>query len=390
MHPAVAHIALQRVLLDVAVAAVQLQGLVADVEAQVGGEPLGHGAEGAFVRVAVVQLPGRQPHHLLRRHQVGGHVRQGELHALELAHRLIELAALLHVALRLGQRRRGRAQRAAGDIDAAAVQAGHGDLEALALVADAVFHRHARVLENHRPGGLAFPAHLVLVAAVADAGRVRRDREAGNAAGAGPAGARHQHQQVGVAGAGNERLGAVQHIVVAVAAGAGFQRRRVGAGARLGEAIGGQRLAAHQRPVPALAHRLGAEPGQHPGGHVVDGDERGGGGAARRHPLEDQRRVEPAQAHAALVLVAVQRAEAQLAGAADGVLGEGAVLVPLGGERRQLLIGELARGVAERQLLVGEVEVHGYFRLMVMLGPPWAPSGMSSSNQRLVTVLVSV
>ena len=55
MHARVAHLALERILLDVAVAAVQLQRVVADLEADVGREALGHRAIGARVRRARVE-----------------------------------------------------------------------------------------------------------------------------------------------------------------------------------------------------------------------------------------------------------------------------------------------------------------------------------------------
>jgi hypothetical protein len=85
-----------------------------------------------------------QAHHLARGDQFGGHVGQLELQGLEAGNGLAELLALLHVLLRLGERALGGAHRAGGDVDAPAVQALHGDLEAFALAAQQVVAGCAR------------------------------------------------------------------------------------------------------------------------------------------------------------------------------------------------------------------------------------------------------
>ena len=138
------------------------------------------------------------------------------MHGLEITDGLPKLFAFLHVLLGLAQSRLGRTQRAAGDIDTPTIQPGHGDSEALPFFTDQATGRNSCVFQNHRPGGLAFPAHLGFVAPIADAGGIRGHRKAGNAAGSGPTGARHQYQHIGIAGAGDEGFGAIQHIVIAV------------------------------------------------------------------------------------------------------------------------------------------------------------------------------
>lgn len=177
---------------------------------------------------------------------------------------------------------------------------------------------------------LRAPAHLVLVAAVADAGRVGRHQEAGDAPGAVLAGARHDDQHLGATGAGNEALAAVQHVFVALAAGTGAQARGVGAGIGLGEAIGSERLAADQAGQPGLLQRRVAERGEHPGGHVVDADVGGSGHAAGGQLLEDQRGGQPRQAQAAVFLGDVQAEVALFGGGADDFHREVMVAVPVG------------------------------------------------------------
>ena len=59
-------------------------------------------------------------------------------------------------------------------------------------------------------------------------------------------------------------------------------------------------------------------------------------------------------------------------------------LVPTSGMRREFAGGKLPRGVPVRLLVFGEIEIH--CSLIVM----FEPTADVSSNQRAVTVLVSV
>ena len=74
MHARVAHQAFERVFADVAIAAVQLQRLVADVEARIGRIVLGVGGIGAAIALACVEQSAGQGYHLGRRDVQGGHV----------------------------------------------------------------------------------------------------------------------------------------------------------------------------------------------------------------------------------------------------------------------------------------------------------------------------
>src|SRR5689334_3144507 len=81
--------------------------------------------------------------------------------------------------------------RARGDVDAAAVEALHRDLEALALLADAVANGDAAILEDHHRGGLRVPAQLLLLLAEFEARRVLLDDNGGDAFRPVAAGAHH-------------------------------------------------------------------------------------------------------------------------------------------------------------------------------------------------------
>ena len=93
-----------------------------------------------------------------------------------------------------------------------------------------------------------------------DAGRVGFHDESRDAARALVlrVGARHQREDAGVRRVGDEALGAVDDVVVAVADGRGAQRRGVRAGVRLGQRERGDQLAGRQPRQVLLLLRLGA------------------------------------------------------------------------------------------------------------------------------------
>ena len=146
--------------------------------------------------------------------------------------------------------------------------------------------------------------------------------------------------------------------MVAVAHGAGAQRRRVGAGARLGQAVARDQLHGAELRQPVLALGVAAVGIDHPGRHVVDRDEGRHGRAARRQRLEDQRRVEPRQAGAADILADVDAAHAERRGLAHHVDRKMLVLVPAQRVRRDLLRRKRQRHVANRDLILVESELH--------------------------------
>ncbi len=128
------------------------------------------------------------------------------------------------------------------------------------------------------------------------------------------AGADHADIEVAGARAGDELLFAGQDVMVAVALGACAQRRRVGAGARLGQAVardGVHRREAGKKPRPLLVRAVGVD---HPGAHVVDRQEGRDGRATLRQRLEDQGRLDPPEAGAAGFLANVDPRHAQRGG----------------------------------------------------------------------------
>ena len=182
------------------------------------------------------------PQESARRFKLGRHVGEAKLQGLEFVEPFAEGLALFHVSKRLFQRALRAAERAGGDIEPAAVEPGHRDLEARAFLAEPVGDRHAHILEDDGARRLRVPAHLALVGAERNARRVARHDESGNPGSAVAAGARHHHIEVARAGAGDELLLAVENIMVAVAHRPRRQRGCIRAGARFGQAIARQKL----------------------------------------------------------------------------------------------------------------------------------------------------
>ena len=200
----------------------------------------------------------------------------------------------------------------------APVQHLHRGLEALALdPADQVFRRHPGILEDHVGDLRALLAHFLFRLADAHARRARLDHKGGYPAG--PldlrVGAGHHGENAGGRGIGDIALGAVQHIVVAVAPGRGLQGGGIGTRLRLGQAEGRGQVAAGQfrqifrllirRAVDDQALRadadIGAKGRAESGGGLAEGEHHldlvGHGEAETAIFLRDRQAIEAKLAH---------------------------------------------------------------------------------------------
>ena len=156
---------------------------------------------------------------------------------------------------------------------------------------------------------------------------------------------------------GDEDLGAVEHVVVALVHRGGGGAAGIAARARLGQPEPAQHLARREQRDVALLLLLGAELHDRRGaevgvradgegmtrvhlGHLVDGDVVG----ELVHPR-------PAQ-----LLAPGHAEEAELAHLLDVVPGEGRGAVQLAGHGRHFRAGELAHHLAHLVVLLGEIE----------------------------------
>src|SRR5262249_27023366 len=154
-----------------------------------------------------------------------------------------------HFEATLGDSERARAVLHASDVEPLLAEA-----HAFAFLADAVVCRHAHVLEHDLPGLVAH--HGLVAGAELHARRIHVDDEAGNAAARALAavGRGHQLDEIGVAGAGNEALDAVDQVLLPVAHGGGAHAAGVGAGIGLGLREASLLLPTQQRQQVSLLH----------------------------------------------------------------------------------------------------------------------------------------
>ena len=126
---------------------------------------------------------------------------------------------------------------------ARAIEDAHRDPEAVAVLTDPVLRRHPAVREEQLAGRRALDPHLRLDPPDLEPGRVRLDQEAADAAVRGlRVGLREHGVELRHARVRDEPLGAVEDVLVAVAACRRQHRRRVAPRPRLGQRVGRQPL----------------------------------------------------------------------------------------------------------------------------------------------------
>ncbi|MCY1343804.1 hypothetical protein D9M69_298260 [compost metagenome] len=335
----------------------QLQALVDHLGVQVRAEQLGRGrrlgAEGARQALlhAAVDV-------VLRHRQL--HLQVGELEAgvLELEDRLAEHGAAAGVVEGVLEHRERAGDAADGDRQALPGQFLHQVDEALALdAAEQVFLGYAAVLEEQHGGVLGVQADLLQRLGFAEAGAVGLDQGQRDVLGALAAGAglRHHDHQVAVGAVGDEGLGAVDHVLVAVQHRAGLHRLQVGTGVRLGHRHGADRLAGGHLRQPLLLLRLGGEVDQVAGDDVVHAEADQPRRLAGAVDLfGGDHRETPIQAQAAVGFRGGGVEHAELAGALPDGARHAVIGFPLLQVRSALLRQEAPHGIAELLVLMVE------------------------------------
>jgi hypothetical protein len=153
--------------------------------------------------------------------------------------------------------------------------------------------RHADVVERERGRVGRALAHLLEVLLDRDAGRAHRDHESRDPAVAGcRIGLREHDRPLGVAGVRDERLRAIEDVLVAVPCGRRSQRRDVGAGTGLREGKRADDRAIGQRRQPTCLLLVGAEEDDGAGAQAVGEDRGPDSGAAPVDLLADEHAVE--------------------------------------------------------------------------------------------------
>ena len=91
----------------------------------------------------------------------------------------------------------------------------------------------------------------------------------------------------------------------------------------------------------------------------MDRDERRNGRTASCQRLEDQRCIETRQRRAADIVTNIDTADAERSRFPHDIDGKEFFLIPFQRKRRDLFGGEFARHVANRDLILGQSELHG-------------------------------
>src|SRR5262245_5969068 len=353
LHPAVGPHARDRVLAQVAVAAVQLQALVDDPALGLGEPVLGdRGARlveqaGEKARDAAVEENAPDVHLGLA---------FGELEAgvLLVEEGLAERLAFLHVARGERHRLLRGGNRADRDLQPLVGKLLHHLREAAAFdAAEEVRRRHARLVEEKLASVLPVHADLLQGAPDAVAGEIpgldHHERDGAHAGHPG-VGLQREAHEVGVRAVGDERLRAVDDVVLALAARRCLDRLQVRARPRLGHRDRGDALAASEARQPLALLFLGAV-----GEDVVrDGalDPAAEVHARARELLQHHRLVREAAAAAAVLLGEVGEQDPRTPRARPRAAVGTARLAPARLLRDEFLLDELAHGVAKHAHVV--------------------------------------
>ncbi len=178
----------------------------------------------------------------------------------------------------------------------------------------------------------------------------------------GRVGLRGDDHQVGVDAVGDERLGAVDDVLVAVAHRRGGDAGEVGSGAGLGHRDRRDQLARRDPGQPSVGLLVGAVLDEvRRGDVVVEGQAEAGAADARRGELLADDRVEPEVVRpAAAVLLGDRHPEEPVLPGREVQLTRGdAGCLPLQVVRCRLLGHERGEGLAERLVVVVEDRAHG-------------------------------
>ncbi len=249
------------------------------------------------------------------------------------------------------------AQRAGGAPQALFLELHHLEGEAQALLADEVTFRHAHVVEEQLRGVAAVHADLVDLLA-RDAGRVHRHHDQALVlVRRAVAGVGQQAAPVGLHAVGDPHLGAVDHVVVTVAARAGLHRGHVAAAARLADPQAGDHVAGDGGREELAPQLVAAEARQRRCRHVgvhADGH-RHAAAVALPQRFGHHHAVAEVQPRAAEFLGVLQPQQAQVAELLEHLVGrELALRLPLRDVRVELLVAEPDDGVFERAVFGGE------------------------------------
>src|SRR6185437_15859826 len=366
----VAVILFGRVVLDEAVATMNLDGFIGHADGHFSGVELGHAGLTCDARLVARTLGNcaiGEPRSAVRQQARGlylrCHVRELELNGLKIGDGLAELFAFLGVAHRALIRALRHAEAERRNRNAAAIEDLEAVDEALALGTEKIFRRHAAIGEDHFAGIARAQAEFIFFFPGTKARSSLLNDECGNAVVLlGSVRDGHRDADVSIVTVGSERLRAIQHPAAIFFAGHGACAACVRSGFRFGERPAAEFLALRQRRYVFLLLLFGAEFVDVIGAErIVGGDDDANRAIYAGKLLDDNGVFEVAHARAAIFFRENDAEKAHLGELGNNFRGELGGFVPLHHMRGDFRLGEFADGAAEVLLFVGEREFHNTF-----------------------------
>ena len=289
----------------------------------------------------------------------GGHVREPELHGLELGDLPSELLPLEGVRARRVERRLGDPDRLRGDADPAAVERRHRHREALPFLVQKPVGVDVGAVEPQVGRRGRVDPELLLLPRDLDVLRVEDERRDTACALGRGVGASEEQEGRGVAAVRAPLLRAGEPPAVAVGHGRRPERPRVGARARLGERERADRLAAGERRHEAGLLLVRPEGHDREGRRArVDGHGHADTRVGARELLEHEHVRDEVGPGAAELLGDAHAHQPDLSEGREELAREAVLPVPVGRVRPDLGIGDVARERLDLALLRGQGEVH--------------------------------
>ncbi|PAV72708.1 hypothetical protein WR25_01935 [Diploscapter pachys] len=322
---------------DIAGAAIDLHRLVGDATHHLAGEILRRRAFQHHVFAAIF-FGRRFQHHRTGDERFGLHVGDHALDQLVFGDRLAELLAAGGISDAVGDQPFGDADADRADVQPAAVEHAHRDLEAFALRAQAIGDRHRHVVEMDVGDLGALLPHLLFGFADGDAGQVLGHQKGRDAARALlVAGARHHGEQLRLA------------VDVAIPHRARLHAAGIAADIGFGQREAGDDLAARdaRQPFGLLFGRAGhhqplaADPD-------IGAERRSEGGRGPPHLDRDAAFLDHVEAQTAVFLGDRQAEQAHLLHLRDDRVGDGVGGLHIGFEGAQPFADEATDGVDQR------------------------------------------
>ena len=300
-----------------------------------------------------------QPRGVQGRRDVG----QGESDGLVIGDRLTEGVPLLRVADRGVERGGTDADGLAGDAYPPRVERAERDGKSASLRAEHRVRGHAQVLERERDRAGSAQPHLVLMPADVETLVAAFHEKAADPPVALDARARPDDDHSRAIAGGDPLLAAVDHVLTAVEARCGAQRRRIRACVRLreAEARGDEAARGDLRKV-ALLLRLRAVPRDRLRNQVVHRHGHGGGGTALGDLHHGQRIGDCAGLRSAVLFGDVDAHHPELGELGQLLLRKPAFPVQLAGDGSERLLRVIARRIADELLRFGQFEESGLHR----------------------------